>query len=138
MADRTFTLEIITPDRVVVSDDQVVSLTVPGVEGYLGILSGHAPIMTELTLGEITVRRADGKEIVMAESRGFMEASDNKVTILADSAEKADEIDVDRAKESIKRAEERLADAASEIDRVRAEASLKRALNRLRVAQRTM
>jgi F-type H+-transporting ATPase subunit epsilon len=138
MAERTFTLEIVTPDRMLLSDDGVVSLVVPGAEGYLGILADHAPLMTELTIGEVTVRRADGREAHMAASKGFMEVADNKVTILADSAEKAEEIDMERAKEALRRAEERLARAEDTVDLLRAEISMKRALNRLRVAQRVM
>ena len=139
MAERTFTLEIVTPDRTVVSDDDVVSLVVPGEQGYLGILANHARLMTELTIGEVTLRRSDGQEVHIATSRGFMEVADNKVTVLADSAERAEEIDVERARQALERAEERLARAAEEgLDFARAEAAMKRALNRLRVAERVV
>lgn len=139
MAERTMTLEIVTPDRMVVSDHDAVSVIAPGSLGYLGILANHAPLMTELEVGEITVRRSDGEEIHIASTGGFMEVADNKVTILADSAEKAEEIDINRAKEAVTRAEERLAHSQDEhIDAARAEAALKRALNRLRVAERRM
>lgn len=134
MPERTFTLEIVTPDRVVVSDDQVVSLVVPGALGYLGVLANHAPLMTEMVVGEITVRRANGEEIHIASTQGFMEVSGNKATILTTAAEKAEEIDVERAREAARRAEERLA-RADGIDFARAEAALQRALNRLRVAE---
>ncbi|MBI2842639.1 MAG: F0F1 ATP synthase subunit epsilon [Armatimonadetes bacterium] len=137
MPEKTFTLEIVTPDRVVMSDDQAVSLVAPGVSGYLGVLANHAPLMTELGIGEITVRRASGEEIHLAETQGFMEVSGNKVTILAESAEKAEEIDVERARAALKRAEDRLARThEDEVDFARAETAMKRALNRLRVAER--
>jgi F-type H+-transporting ATPase subunit epsilon len=137
MAERTFTLEIVTPDRVVASDDEVVSLVAPGAVGYLGVLASHAPLMTELTVGEITVRRSNGEELHIAASQGFMEVAENKVTILADTAEKSDEIDVERARESFKRAEERIARGEG-MDFARAEAAMKRALNRLHVAEHGM
>ncbi|MEN6519576.1 MAG: F0F1 ATP synthase subunit epsilon [Armatimonadota bacterium] len=139
MPDRTFTLEVVTPDRVVTSDNEVVSIVVPGVEGYLGIMANHAPLMTELAVGEITVRRADGKETHIASTQGFLEVSGNKATILVNTAELAEEIDLDRAREALKRAEERLYRVEQEgADFARAEAALKRALNRVRVAERSM
>lgn len=137
MAERTMKLEIVTPDRVVMSDNDTVSVVAPGAMGYLGVLASHAPLMTELAVGEITIRRADGSEVHLASTEGFMEVADNKVTILTDSAEKAEEIDIDRARESVRRAEERLARRnAEEVDAARAMASLHRAMNRLRVAER--
>ena len=137
MAERTMTLEIVTPDRVVMSDGDAVSVVAPGSMGYLGILANHAPLMTELAVGEITIRRADGSEVHLASTEGFMEVADNKVTILTDSAEKSEEIDIDRAKESVRRAEDRLAHRLEEeVDTARAEASLHRAVNRLHVAER--
>ena len=139
MPQKTFTLEIVTPDRVVISDDEVVSLIAPGVEGYLGILANHAPLMTELAVGEITMRRSSGEELHFASSQGFMEVADNKVTILSDSVEKAQEIDVERARQSLSRAQERLSFSSKEgIDFARAEAAMKRALNRLRVAEHSL
>ena len=138
MPEKTFTLEIVTPDRVVISDDEVVSLTAPGVEGYLGILANHASLMTELAVGEIAVRRSDGEELHFASSQGFMEVADNMVTILSDSAEESQEIDVERARESLTRAQERLASSKEGVDFARAEAAVKRALNRLRVAEHSL
>jgi F-type H+-transporting ATPase subunit epsilon len=134
MAEKTFTLEIVTPDRVVFSDEHVVSIVAPGAEGYLGVMANHAPLMTELVVGIVTLRRANGQELLLAESTGFMEVADNKVTILADSAEKSDEIDIERAKESLQRAQERLSRSEEGVDFTRAEAAVKRALNRLNVA----
>ncbi len=136
MAEKTFTLEIVTPDRVVLSDDEVVSIVVPGVEGYLGILANHAPLMTELGIGEMIVRRENGEETILAAAKGFMEVSNNKVTVLAASAEKADEIDIERARDAERRARERLERAEEGVDFTRAEVALKRAINRIRVAER--
>lgn len=133
MPEKTFKLEVITPDRVVLSDDQIVSVVAPGSEGYLGMLANHAPLMTELKIGKLDFRRADGSTGAMAISGGFLEVFENKVSVLAESAELADEIDVDRAEQSKKRAEERL--AAREVDAARAQASLHRAVNRLNVAR---
>jgi len=132
---RTFRLEVVTPDRVVLTDDKVVSLTVPGAEGYLGILANHAPFFGELKVGVIFVRHEDGVERELATSGGFVEVGHNRVMLLVDSAEYGHEIDVERAEEAKRRAEERLAHAASsEIDAELARAALERALNRLRVA----
>ena len=133
MPEKTFKLEIVTPERAVLAEDAV-SLTVPGVEGSLGVLAGHAPLMAELAVGEIWFRNAEGKIIRLAASGGFMEVEGNTVRILADTAERAEEIDVARAEEARKRAEERLRSQSAATDNARAEAALKRALNRLRVA----
>jgi len=134
---KTFTLEVVTPDRVVFSDDRVVSLVVPGAEGYLGVMANHAPLFGELKIGEIVVRREDGSEHDLATSGGFIEVAHNRVMLLVDSAEEAYEIDVARAEEAKRRAEERLARAQEEgIDVERARLALERALNRLHVAQR--
>ena len=138
MPERTFTLEIVTPDRVVLSDDEVVSLVAPGSLGYLGVLAGHAPLITELTIGEITVRRSNGQEVHLASTQGFMEVAENKVTVLVDSAERAEEIDLERAKQARERAEDRLRRAEEGVDHARAEAALKRAINRIRVAEHAM
>lgn len=138
MSERTFTLEIVTPDRVVMSDDKVVSLVVPGVEGYFGIMAGHAPLISEITIGEITVRHSDGNITYIACAHGFIEVSENKASVLSYAAERAEEIDVERAREAARRAEERLAEASGEVDHARAEAALKRALNRLRVAEKSI
>lgn len=131
---KTFKLEIVTPERCVLEMDAV-SLIVPGSEGYLGILADHAPIITELTLGKVTIKDEGGRETSLAITGGFMEASGNVVRLLADSAELAEEIDVVRAQEAVKRAEERLQETAAHVDHARAEAALQRAINRLRVAR---
>ena len=137
MAEKPFKLEVITPDRVVLSDGHVVSVVAPGVEGYLGVLANHAPLMTELTLGELDLRRADGTSESMAINDGFMEVHENTCTVLTDTAELRGEIDVERAEQALKRAEERIASPTPDVDLDRARVALVRAINRLRVAQRS-
>ncbi len=102
----TMRLEIITAERVVYSDDVDV-LVAPGSEGELGILPDHAPLLTALQPGELRVVK-EGQEQVMAVSWGFLEVLGNTVTILADTAEHADEIDEERAQEAVRRAQERI------------------------------
>ncbi len=128
-------LEIITAERVVYSDD-VDLLVAPGQEGELGILPHHAPLMTVLTPGEITVRKEGEEDSYLAVSGGFLEVMGNQVTILADAAERSDEIDEARVQEAMRRAEERIRMRASDMDLERAVASLRRSQARLRVAQR--
>ena len=136
MSDRAFKLEVITPDRMVLSDGEIVSVVLPASLGYLGVLANHAPLMTELAIGELTFRRADGKSDVMAASGGFVEVFENVVTVLAESAELSEDIDVERAEEARRRAQERITSRAPDVDVTRAEIALKRALNRLGVARR--
>jgi F-type H+-transporting ATPase subunit epsilon len=132
MAD-TFQLEIVTPEKVVVRDTAE-EMQIPGKSGYLGVLPGHAPLITELAVGEISYRRgADTQRLAVA--WGFAEVLPDKVTILAETAEKASEIDVSRAQEAKKRAEQRLAASNTEVDATRAENALKRAETRIDVAQ---
>jgi len=130
--ERTQRLEIVTPERVVFSGD-VRFVVAPGVDGELGVLPGHAPLVTGLKIGVVRVQK-EGKETRFAVSGGFMEVRDNRVIILAEAAEREDEIDVERAKAAKKRAEERLQARSPDIDIARAELALKRALNRLKVA----
>jgi len=120
----------------VLSDSDIVSVTAPGAQGYFGVLASHAPMMTELKLGKLDLRRAHGASDAMAVSGGFLEVFEDKVSVLAESAELAEEIDVERAEQARKRAEERLAQAGPDVDAARAEAALERAINRLRVAGR--
>ena len=127
-------LEIITAERVVYSDDVDV-LVAPGVEGELGILPHHAALMTALMPGEIMVRK-DGDETYLAVSGGFLEMMDNKVTILADAAERSEEIDEARVQEAMKKAEERMSLRSDDMDLARTVASLRRSQVRLKVAQR--
>lgn len=131
MAD-TFELEIVTPEKLVVRD-AAEEIQIPARNGYIGVLPGHAPLITELNVGEITYRNA-GTTAVLSVAWGFAEVLPTKVTILAESAEKPDEIDVARAQEAKKRAEERLQGGQSDIDYGRALNALRRAETRLDVA----
>jgi F-type H+-transporting ATPase subunit epsilon len=127
-------LEIITAEQVIYSDD-VDALVAPGVEGELGILPYHASLITALMPGEIMVRK-DGTETYLAVSGGFLEMIANKVTILADAAERSEEIDEARVQEAMKRAQERMDTRSSDMDLARAVASLRRSEARLKVVQR--
>ena len=132
MAD-TFQLEIVTPEKKVV-ETAAEEAQIPGKNGYLGILPGHAPLITELSVGEITFRE-NSTEQRLAVAWGFAEVLPNKVTILAETAERAEDIDIKRAQESKQRAEERLKSGKTEVDYTRAEVALQRAETRLQVAQ---
>jgi len=129
------TLEVATPTRLVVSGkvDEVVA---PGIEGYFGVLPGHAPFLTTLGIGELTYRKGR-EELHLAVAGGFCEVRNDKVIVLADTAERPDEIDRDRAERARQRAEQRLAGRTQEeIDYARALSALTRALTRLQVAGR--
>ncbi|MFC1968307.1 F0F1 ATP synthase subunit epsilon [Chloroflexota bacterium] len=128
----TTKLEIVTAEKVLYSEDVEVVIA-PGVEGELGILPHHAPLMTILEQGELRFRRG-GEEFALAISGGFLEVRGDKVVVLADAAERADEIDMSRAEEAKRRAQERLALRPPGIDMARAEAALHRSLVRLKVA----
>ena len=136
MADR-LTLEIATPMRLVVSE-QVDEVVAPGVEGYFGVLPGHAPFLTTLGIGELTYR-VGRAEHHLALVGGFAEVRNDKVIVLADAAERPDEIDRARAERARERAERRLSGRApDEVDFARAQAALMRALMRLHVAGRDL
>lgn len=133
MAD-SFQLEIVTPDKMVVKD-VAEELQMPGRNGYLGILPGHAPLITELAVGEITYR--NGSDLHhLSVAWGFAEVLPDKVTILAETCEHPEEIDAARAQEAKKRAEERLKSANPEVDFARAENALRRAEARIAVAEK--
>jgi len=129
------TLQIVTPERVVFSEDGVESVTLPGSEGELTVLPQHAPLMTALQSGPLTFRKG-GVETDVALSGGFMEIRDDKVTILADTAERSDEIDQARAERAREEAANRLATRQGDIDVAAAMAALQRAQARLRVIER--
>jgi F-type H+-transporting ATPase subunit epsilon len=126
-------LEIVTAERVVLSDD-VDQINAPTKDGRVGILPRHMPLLTILDVGELTIIK-DGATTPFAVSGGFMEVLPNRVTILADTAERADEIDEARAEEARRRAEQQIAQRQSDQDIALAEAELRRALIRLKVAQ---
>ena len=127
-------LEIVTAERLVYSEEIDV-LVAPGIDGELGILPRHAPLLTELKPGEIRVVK-DGEDTYMVVSGGFMEVLGSKVTILADTAEHVGEIDVERAEEALRQAQEQVATRASDMDMERALAAMRRSQARLRVARR--
>jgi F-type H+-transporting ATPase subunit epsilon len=132
MAD-TFQLEIVTPSRLLVKD-AAEEAQIPGLSGYLGILPGHAPLITELAVGVITYK-ANGATHTLSVAWGFMEVLPDKVTILAEAAERPQEIDTERAVKAKDRAEQRLKSNDPEIDFTRAEDALQRAETRLNVAK---
>lgn len=126
-------LEIVTAERTVLSDD-VDQVNAPGADGRMGILPRHEPLMTTLVPGELTIVK-NGQTTPFAVSGGFMEVLPDRVTILADTAERADEIDEERAEAARRRAEDRLRERSTEQDMLMAEAQLRRAMIRLRVAR---
>ena len=128
-------LQIITPERIVFEEENVDSLTVPGAEGELTILPSHAPLMTALRPGPVLFRRG-GQEVDLALSGGFMEVRDDMVRVLADTAERSDEIDQARAEEARRRAAEQLATREGAMDIAMVMAAMERAQARLRVAER--
>src|SRR5918992_3573367 len=129
------TLRIITPERVVFEEDGVESVTIPGSEGELTVLPRHAPLMTGLQPGPLMFRKG-GQEIDVALSGGFLEVRDDRVIILADTAERSDEIDAARAEAARQDAANRLASREGDMDIAMVMASLERAQARLRVAER--
>ncbi len=128
-------LDIVTAERSVYAED-VDMVIAPGIEGQLGILPHHAPLMTTLQAGELRVKKG-GEEVSLAISGGFLEVRPDRVVVLADAAERAGEIDMARAEEAKHRAQELLAERrAPGIDEAQAEASLHRALARIKVAEK--
>jgi F-type H+-transporting ATPase subunit epsilon len=127
-------LDIVTVERTVFSDDVDIVIA-PGASGEMGILPHHAALMTILTAGELTARQS-GEEYSLAIGGGFLEVCSDRVIVLADSAERAEDIDMARAEEAKKRAQEALSHPASQLDAARAEVALRRALARIEVADR--
>ncbi|NIK71066.1 MULTISPECIES: F0F1 ATP synthase subunit epsilon [unclassified Paenibacillus] len=130
----TFLVEIVTPERKVYAETANM-VSVKGIAGELGILPNHIPLVTPLRIAPVSIKR-DGKVDVLAVGGGFIEVRKDKVVILAESAELASEIDVNRAQAAKQRAEERLAAKRDEIDFKRAELALQRASNRINVTER--
>ena len=133
---KKFKTEIVTPEKLVFSEE-IESLVIPAERGYLGVLAGHAPLLATLQPGEITIKGAAKGELHFATSGGFMEVTPGKAVLLTESAEEVSQIDLARAEESKKRAQERLAVAAGkDVDKGRARAAFERAVNRLKIAQK--
>ena len=128
-------LDIVTAEGAVYSEDVDVVIA-PGAEGQLGILPHHTPLMTSLQAGELVIRKG-GEEIHLVITGGFLEVRPDRVIVLADAAERAEEIDVARAEEARRRAEQLLAEGRGVgLDEAKAEAALRRAMTRLRVAEK--
>lgn len=130
----TIRLEVVTPEKMVFSDDVDVILAW-GVEGQLGILPHHAPLMTMLQPGDLLIRKGS-KEEFLTISGGFLEVRPDKVVILADACERAEEIDVARAEAAKQRAQEALKTAATVVDAAAAEAALRRSLARIKAVEK--
>lgn len=130
----TFRLEVVTAERIVFADD-VNGVVAWGVEGQLGILPHHVPLMTMLQPGDLVIKRDDAEEY-LALSGGFLEVRPDKVVILADTCERAEEIDIARAEAAKCRAEKTLKERSPEVDSAAAEAALHRSLARLKVAEK--
>ncbi len=129
-------LIVVTPERQLLQET-VVEAVIPGLDGQLGILPGHAPLITELGIGELTYRKAAGDTgTTLSIIRGFAEVLPDRVTVLAETAERAEEIDLSRAEAALARAQQRLASTDTNIDWDRATIALQRALIRVQIAKK--
>ncbi|HLF13277.1 MAG TPA: ATP synthase F1 subunit epsilon [Bacteroidota bacterium] len=135
MTGRMFRLEIVTPRRVVFNGEAE-SFSAPGVMGGFQVLVDHAPMLAEIGIGEVSVRDADGNQVHYATSGGVVEVKHNHVILMAESAEREDEIDAARAEAARDRARHRIAERKAETDIDRARVALMRAVNRLKVSTR--
>src|SRR5947208_14353055 len=135
MAEAPIDLTIVTPERAVVHEE-VEELQIPGAKGYLGVLPGHAPLFSDLKVGEVGYRKGD-RWFFLAVAWGFVEVLPNQVRILAETAERAHEIDVERAFRAKQRAEELMASRGDNVDYNRALIALERAIIRIQVARKT-
>ena len=127
-------LEIVTPEKYVVSESSQIVMA-PGTLGEFGVLSGHTPFLTSLQVGKVRYRDEKGDEHYVFVSGGFAEALPDKVTILAESAERLENIDYERAKAAYERAQQRLAGDKEDVDFARARAAMQRALTRMNIVQ---
>jgi len=134
MADGLIHLTIVTPERALV-DEQVEELQIPGSEGYLGILPGHAPLFSELKVGELGYRKGN-RWFWLAVAWGFVEVLAEQVRVLAETAERAQEIDIERATRAKERAEQRISRGGDDLDYNRALVALERALVRIQVSRK--
>jgi F-type H+-transporting ATPase subunit epsilon len=136
MLPESIQLIVVTPERQLLQE-AVVEVTIPGLDGELGILPGHAPLITELGIGEMRYKTAVGGETVpLTILRGFAEVLPDRVTVLAETAERATEIDLARAEAALARAQKRLASSDTNIDWDRASIALRRALIRIQIARK--
>ncbi|MBI1987114.1 MAG: F0F1 ATP synthase subunit epsilon [Nitrospinae bacterium] len=134
--EEKISLEIVTPDRQLVKE-MVDEITAPGSEGYFGVLPGHIPFLTTLKIGEVAYRR-ERETRYLAVSWGYAQVEPAKMVILAEIAEPAEEIDIERAQRARMRAEKRLEEKTEELDFERARAALEKALIRLQVATKKL
>lgn len=130
----TIKLDIVTAEGTVFSGD-VDTVIAPGIQGQLGVLPHHSPLMTILDVGELRIKQG-AEEISLAVTGGFLEVRPDRVIVLADAAERAEEIDLARAEEAKQRAQEKISHRVPEVDLARAEASLRRAMTRLKVGEK--
>jgi F-type H+-transporting ATPase subunit epsilon len=134
MAGDSIQLVVVTPVNQLLSE-AVTEVQLPGADGYLGVLPGHAPLISELGIGELTYKTANGQTGLLAIIRGFAEVLPERVSVLAETAERPEDIDVNRAQQALKRAQE-LIGKGGDIDWDRASASLQRALVRIQVVSK--
>lgn len=134
--DNSFLVRILSPDGELFRE-YATSVVAPAIDGYLGVLKNHAPMVAALDIGELLLRTADERIISLAVAGGFMEVTRKEVLVLADAAEFKEAIDVSRATKELEEARERLSKKFSQVEVERAEVALRKALNRLKVAQRS-
>jgi len=127
-------LEVVTPEKSVVSESAQIVMA-PGSMGEFGVLTGHTPFLTTLKTGALKYKDESGRERFVFVSSGFAEALPDRVTVLAESAERRKDIDVQRAKSAVERAEKRLQSAGKDVDYIRAKAALIRAISRIQLAE---
>jgi F-type H+-transporting ATPase subunit epsilon len=128
----SYPLEIVTLKQTTFNED-VECVTVPGGLGYLGILAGHAPLLTNVEAGVVTIKLVGGSDIKVAVGEGFLVVTPQSTTLMVDTAEKKEDVDVERARAAMTRARERLDSSGDGIDSARAEAALRRATARLKL-----
>jgi F-type H+-transporting ATPase subunit epsilon len=131
--EATYKVQILTPEKTVLAGE-IVAMVAPGSEGFLGVLAHHAPLITALQPGPLTLTFPGGRREVYFVGGGFLEVAEDNAVILADSAERPEEIDVSRAEAAAERARQRLREHAAGLDVTRAETSLRRALTRIKLA----
>ncbi|MEQ8173769.1 MAG: F0F1 ATP synthase subunit epsilon [Syntrophomonadaceae bacterium] len=134
MADNTFMLEIVTPEQILFKDE-IEFLVVPGAEGELGVLKNHAPLVASLKIGVLRYKDQRGEFRRMAMSGGFLEIVDNVARVLAETAERGEDVDVLRAKAAKERAERRIQQRTEDINLARAQMALQRAIARIRASE---
>jgi F-type H+-transporting ATPase subunit epsilon len=131
---KSFKVTVVTPEKTTF-ESEAVSVILPGTEGYLGIWANHAPLVTGIQPGVLTIKESEGGKLkYLSVSGGFVEVSRNQVNVMCDSCELASEIDINRAKAAIARAKERLRSAEMEVDKERARFALEKAQARIRAA----